>query len=452
MTCGSEPARANVPMESLLFVRFFVTIWLVLLISRTFLLEPNQIPTGSMAPGRLGRHLSLKCDECHYQWALGILPDNRRGDAACPNCGNARPEKLKTNQAVYDGDRLWVLKPGFIFSAPERFDEVVFYSPDAPLTPHLKRIVGLPGEKIQIKDGDLFINDKLVKKNEKSRRALGILVFDQHFPANSASLLPRWHFTSSAGGDWKTEADGSIAFQRDESREMNSATVEYRHFSPDRQEFAPVNDFLAYNGRNQGIDHEVDDLRYCAMIQTENMQDLSLRLTNRNMNIEIRWANTIPDHPFEFIINNKAIKPLEIKQDRRIKPTGEFKIELSVVDHQLEFMINNSDVFFRFPLDKIPARMPDESLRNTPAGFSFTGDRFKITDFKLYRDIYYTDRTADEPVKGIATDEPVNIPPDHYFVLGDNSQMSVDSRFWQRGSFVHRMAIIGRPLRRTNQE
>ncbi|MFM7591345.1 MAG: hypothetical protein ACKO85_06075, partial [Isosphaeraceae bacterium] len=89
MTCGSEPARANVPMESLLFVRFFVTIWLVLLISRTFLLEPNQIPTGSMAPGRLGRHLSLKCDECHYQWALGILPDNRRGDAACPNCGNA---------------------------------------------------------------------------------------------------------------------------------------------------------------------------------------------------------------------------------------------------------------------------------------------------------------------------------------------------------------------------
>jgi len=35
------------------------------------------------------------------------------------------------------------------------------------------------------------------------------------------------------------------------------------------------------------------------------------------------------------------------------------------------------------------------------------------------------------------------VPPDHYFVLGDNRDASLDSRFW---GFIDRASVMGRPL------
>ncbi|WP_207703743.1 signal peptidase I [Candidatus Enterococcus ferrettii] len=45
---------------------------------------------------------------------------------------------------------------------PERFDVVVLHPPDAPEELYLKRIIGLPGERINYQDGELFINHEIV--------------------------------------------------------------------------------------------------------------------------------------------------------------------------------------------------------------------------------------------------------------------------------------------------
>ncbi len=46
----------------------------------------------------------------------------------------------------------------YLFSNPERGDIVIFPWPDNPETTYVKRIIGLPGETVEIKNGAVYIN------------------------------------------------------------------------------------------------------------------------------------------------------------------------------------------------------------------------------------------------------------------------------------------------------
>ncbi len=56
---------------------------------------------------------------------------------------------------LYDGDNLILNKISYRFSDPERFDIVVFPVEDDY---YIKRVIGLPGEKVDIRDGKVYIN------------------------------------------------------------------------------------------------------------------------------------------------------------------------------------------------------------------------------------------------------------------------------------------------------
>ena len=69
-------------------------------------------------------------------------------------------------------DRLIVEKVGYHFGDPERGDIVVFNPTDElrRLNPSLrdafiKRVIGLPGEKVEVRDGKVFINDQPIEEN-----------------------------------------------------------------------------------------------------------------------------------------------------------------------------------------------------------------------------------------------------------------------------------------------
>lgn len=61
-----------------------------------------------------------------------------------------------------DGDNLIVDKISYRFHDPERYDIIVFPYRYAEKTYYIKRIIGMPGEKVQIIDGEVYINDKLL--------------------------------------------------------------------------------------------------------------------------------------------------------------------------------------------------------------------------------------------------------------------------------------------------
>lgn len=61
---------------------------------------------------------------------------------------------------LHDGDNLIVDKISYRFRDPKRYEIIVFPYRYADDTYYIKRIIGLPGETVQIKDGYVYINDE----------------------------------------------------------------------------------------------------------------------------------------------------------------------------------------------------------------------------------------------------------------------------------------------------
>ena len=59
---------------------------------------------------------------------------------------------------IMPGDRIVALRLSYIFSEPDRFDIIVHKFPDDGETLFIKRIIGLPGDIVEIIDGQVFLN------------------------------------------------------------------------------------------------------------------------------------------------------------------------------------------------------------------------------------------------------------------------------------------------------
>lgn len=66
---------------------------------------------------------------------------------------------------LYNKDQLIVDKISYRFRDPERFDIIVFPFQYKENTYYIKRIIGLPGETVQILDGDIYINGEILEED-----------------------------------------------------------------------------------------------------------------------------------------------------------------------------------------------------------------------------------------------------------------------------------------------
>src|SRR5262249_11557325 len=100
-------------------------------------------------------------------------------NAWCPNCGQSHLHLENVHETA--GDRLLVDKNVFEFRGPRRWEVAVFRNPSDMSKPYVKRVVGLPGEWVQVRDGDVYINGQLARKTLEESRALRVLVFDNSY-------------------------------------------------------------------------------------------------------------------------------------------------------------------------------------------------------------------------------------------------------------------------------
>ena len=108
---------------------------LIALVVRTVAYEPFNIPSGSMVPTLLvGDYLFVS--KFSYGYSRYSLPFG-----------------------------LPLFSGRIFFHSPERGDVMVFKLPTDNSTDYIKRVIGLPGDNIQMKSGILYINDKRCRAN-----------------------------------------------------------------------------------------------------------------------------------------------------------------------------------------------------------------------------------------------------------------------------------------------
>ena len=116
----------------------------------------------------------------------------------------------------------------------------------------------------------------------------------------------------------------------------------------------------------------------------------------------------------------------------------EFTVELLTFDGRVVAALAGGGLFG--PLLYPPRSTPRQPLVS-PSTISAADGEFEVRQLRLYRDVYYTPRGRCAGAEAAAC----QLGADEFFVLGDNSPVSIDSRLWEAPA-VRRVELIGKPL------
>ena len=68
-------------------------------------------------------------------------------------------EGLSMEPNLHNDQRVLVIKASYWFGDPQRGDVIIFDHPEDPSRTLIKRVIALPGEEVEIKDGQVYITD-----------------------------------------------------------------------------------------------------------------------------------------------------------------------------------------------------------------------------------------------------------------------------------------------------
>ncbi len=430
-------------------VEFLILLGIGILLLRTFAAEAYVVPTGSMAPTLLGFHKEITCPTCNFTFVIGMDDEGRTGRPVCPNCGQ---DGLSQTSAVEcNGDRLLVQKFLFDFRRPGRWEVAVFHSPAEPEQAYVKRVVGLPGEAVQVVDGDVVIDGRIARKSLREQRAMRILLYDNDFLPADSDRYPRWTFRGdryrrAVKSGWRT--DGSrFVHDRTATSGDREDWLEYRHYDPARSGYGPVRDFCPYNGGDDRGDNVVRDL----MVEA----DLTCRPDVRSVAIRLDHG---PDHfvislpvgesgPPEVRRNGRVLEVSNVRGGLAASPQGQPRwshVEASVIDRQVAVAIDGLPLFDPIEFENDPG-LSSHPLA-PPLAIGMLGGSMEIKGLRVYRDIYYTGAISVTARRPFGIEAPYLLKADEFFVLGDNSPISNDSRFWVGSPVVRGDLFVGKPF------
>lgn len=78
---------------------------------------------------------------------------------------NGRVPSGSMEDTIIPKDRIIAFRWAYLFDEPQRGDIIIFKFPDNEKQKFVKRIIGLPNETVEIKNGDVYIDNILLEEN-----------------------------------------------------------------------------------------------------------------------------------------------------------------------------------------------------------------------------------------------------------------------------------------------
>lgn len=405
-----------------------VRIAILYLAVRSFLVEPIAVQSGSMAPVLRGLHADTKCPRCGAEilWGADLTPFDVAA-VTCPQCGAEQTEQAA--RTLLAGDRLLVDRNAFWLREPQRWEIAAFRDPEAPHRWLVKRIIGLPGETITIRDGDLFASGKRVTKSLAAFRSLAIPVYEPTQEIIDAKLAP-WQ------GETETSPWQSHRGQHGESF-LHLPTLSATEF--DWLVYRPIagtavsggksiGDALPYNQDRQRRPLPVSDVLVTFMARFQGQGRLAVRF---------------PVAGVVVLLLDPKTGDVDVLENGASKFRGRFRPPMP--GSALAVMAGYCDgrVLAQLGEEQLAAEVtgPAEPAGSAPLlGIGASGIGVEIAGLRLARDIYYTPSDRERnPEKSFALGER------EYLMLGDNPARSYDSRYWPTPGIDHN-SLLGRPF------
>jgi signal peptidase I len=285
-------------------IESIVVAFVLAFLFRTFEAEAFVIPTGSMSPSLQGQHKDVECSECGYRFRTGASNEGDRRAALlaqlrrtsdinqranietqiagvdviagmCPMCRQTMlfrtdglPENVPTavstenvtDAPTYPGDRILVNKYAYEFTDPDRWDVVVFKFPGNGEMNYIKRLVGLPGESLELFQGDVFIKSlddadpyQIERKPAEKVDAMLQSVHDTDFDPTilyQAGWPLRWSDASTGGWETVVEEDDQSVTQQFKftaeaapNADQPVAWLRYQHLIPSDDDWSVARHF-----------------------------------------------------------------------------------------------------------------------------------------------------------------------------------------------------------------
>jgi hypothetical protein len=394
-------------------------------------LQPDLVVSGSMAPAFLGPHYSQSCRECQALARCDAAADSSQS-WVCSHCGLR--QNWDEGISVSAGDPTWIARQ----AAPRRWSVFAFEDESGSL--QMKRIVGLPGEKVTLAEGDAFVDGQRLQKSPAEIRRVRQLVFDAQYQQKSS--IPRWRVVReqgvneqgvneqgppSADGGWKLGEIWTYSRTSLTADPANESTLAYHHYlgyeSPwGRRKPAFIQDDYPYNSGLSRNLHAVDDVMVEADVTLAAGTWLKWRFASRagevtfccekrgSQGTRILLRHRGVERSWRVFPHQRAQRMMVGLCDRRAiwqwgEQWGALDLEWSGVSAA------DSDA------DLSPAVIPLQLV----AG----GNSASLANVRLWRDIYYYWPSQ--------LPQPERLSAAHWLLLGDNVPVSQDGRYAPSG-------------------